>query len=194
MSEKKFTFYKSKYIWRFLNRQFILTNLNDIYGEATDDTEGDYTFILAESVPTDIYDCIDEETGCLDDTVNGLNLIDLTDVYTDIGIEMPYFKMKYNEIDGGEGGFTIELDSGDDSNVQIQIGDAQDIYLQGIFLVKRTATESGNDNFVLAYATLPKPIIVRNFINIPYNGMVFGVGYCSRNLSNTNIGDTYYYV
>lgn len=179
MAEETFTFYKSKYFWKFLNKQFDLSNMNDIYLEEAN--EGDYTFLLAEQVPLDIYSCIDPETGCLDETVNELVLIDLNDVYSEIdNVEMPYFKMRTTWINEGEGGFTIELDSGDDSSVQIQVGDAQDIYLQGMFLVKREASYTGDENFVIAYATIPRPINIRNFINVPFNGLVAGVGYCSR--------------
>lgn len=191
MSETTFKFYKNPYIWKFLNRQLILDNPNDIFMEAMG--EGDYTFVLCESVPTNPVDCIDSNTGCLIETLDGLSILDLSDVYTDLDIDMPYFKLKRTYLDNG-GGFTLELDSGDDSSVQIQVGDAQNIYLQGIFLCKREASETGDKNFVVAYATIHSPINVRNFINVPYNGMVLGVGYCGRNLSNTNLDELYYTV
>ena len=141
--------------------------------------EGDYTFLLAEQVPTDIYTCIDEDSGCLIEDANGLALLDLQDIYTNLenDVEMPYFQLKHNPINDGEGGFTIELDSGATS-IQVQVGDSQNNYLQGIFLVKR-ATSKGDENFVLAYATISSPIKIRDFINVPYNGLIAGVGYCA---------------
>lgn len=178
MAEETFTFYKTKYFWKFLNKQFDLSNMNDIF--LPNANEGDYTFLLAEQVPTDIYQCIDEETGCLDEDAMGLALLDLQDVYTNLPdeVEMPYFKLKCDWINDGDGGFTLSIDSGDVSSIQVQVGDSQDIYLQGIFLVKRE-TAKGNVNFVMAYATIPNPIKIRDFINVPYNGLFAGVGYCA---------------
>ncbi len=189
MSETTFKFIKSKYIWKFINKKFDLCNMNDIYLKTTG--EGDYTFLLAEKVPTDIYECINEDTGCLIENTDGLALLDLTDVYFNLdGVEMPYFQMKTTFLADGAG-FTVELDSGDNSNIQIQVGDSQDIYVQGMFLVKRETTD-GEENFVMSYATIHKPINIKKFINVVYNGLVFGVGQCGRNLSNTNLDDVYY--
>ncbi len=175
-NEATFVFKNTKYFWKFLNKAFDLSNINDIFLERAN--EGDYTILLAEQVPNDIYDCIDENTGCLDEDADGLVLLDLQDVYSNLdGVEMPYFKLRSDFIDEGNGGFTLTLDSGSTS-IQIQIGDAQDIFLQGMFLVKRE-TKEGNENFVMAYATISEPINIRNFINVPFDGLLAGVGYCS---------------
>ena len=91
---------------------------------------------------------------------------------------MPYFNLQYNWIEEGAGGFTISLDSGFTS-IQIQIGDSQDNYLQGMFLVKRETSDNNNENFVKAYATIPTSINIRNFINVPFDGFLTGVNYCS---------------
>lgn len=176
MADETFIFKKTKYFWKFINKQFDLSDMNDIFLPTAN--EGDYTFLLAEQVPTDIYECIDENNGCLIDDANGLALLDLQDVYSNLsGVEMPYFKLKCNFINDGEGGFTIDLDSGATS-IQIQVGDSQNNYLQGIFLVKRR-TVKGDENFVMAYATISAPINIRYFINVPYNGLIAGVGYCA---------------
>lgn len=175
-NEATFIFKNTKYFWKFLNKAFDLSDMNDIFLRRAN--EGDYTILLAEQVPNDIYDCIDEATGCLDDTADGLVLLDLQDIYSNIdGAEMPYFKLKCDWIDEGNGGFTISLDSGSTS-IQIQVGDSQNNYLQGMFLVKRE-TNSGNENFVMAYATISEPINIRNFINVPFDGSLGGVGYCA---------------
>lgn len=181
MADETFIFKKTKWFWKFINKQFDLSNMNDIFLPATN--EGDYTFILAEQVPTDIYSCIDEDTGCLIDDANGLALLDLQDIYSNLSeggelAEMPYFQLKCNWINEGEGGFTIELDSGATS-IQIQVGDSQNNYLQGIFLVKRE-TSKGDENFIMAYATISSPVKIRDFINVPYNGLLAGVGYCAK--------------
>lgn len=175
-NEATFIFNTTKYFWKFLNKQFDLSNLNDIFTPTAN--EGDYTILLAEQVPNDIYDAINEDTGCLDDSADGLVLVDLQDVYTNLdGVEMPYFNLSCDWIDEGDGGFTISLDSGSTS-IQIQIGDSQDTYLQAMFLVKRE-TVNENENFVMAFASIPEPINIRNFINIPFDGLLAGVNYCS---------------
>lgn len=178
-SETTFVFKKSKYFWKFVNRQFKLDNMNDIFANSGLN-EGDYTFILAEQVPTDIYSCIDEETGCLVENADGLNILDLSDVYTNLtnNTDMPYFRLDCDYLQDGENGFTINLESGS-TDIQIQLGDSQIIYLQGLFLCKREASESHDENFVMAYATIPQPINVRNFITVPFQGLVMGVGLCA---------------
>lgn len=178
MADETFTFYKTKYFWKFVNKQFDLSNMNDIFLPSV--REGDYTFLLAEQVPADIYSCIDAESGCIDEDAVGLSLLDLQDVYTNKeDAEMPYFSLQCTPINDWDGGFVITIDSGEVSSIQIQVGDSQDIYLQGIFLVKR-ATVKGDENFVMAYATIPSPVKIRNFINLPYNGVFAGVGYCNK--------------
>lgn len=183
-NETTFTFRKSKYFWKFLNRQFRLNDpltekdeMNDIFSSVN---EGDYTIVLAEQVPNDIYTCIDSSTGCLIEDADGLDIVDLSDIYSNISSveDLPYFKLYTDWIQDGEGGFTISMNSGS-TDVQIQLGDSQIIYLQGMFLVKREASETHDENFVLAYATIPQPINVRNFINIPFQALIGGVGYCS---------------
>ena len=179
-NETTFIFRKNKYFWRFINRQFLLDDMNDIFDKSMN--EGDYTFVLAEQVPNDIYSCIDTKTGCLIEDAEGLDLFDLQEVYSNRdGAEMPYFKLYCDPIQDWDGGFTISMDSGS-TDVQIQIGDSQITYLQGIFLCKREATQTHDENFVLAYATIPSPINVRNFINIPFQGLVMGVGYCATQI------------
>lgn len=174
--ETTFVFKKTKYFWKFLNKQFDLSNMNDIFSSLN---QGDYTFVLAEQVPNDIYSCIDSETGCLIDDADGLDILDLSDIYSNIdGAEMPYFNLYCDWIQDGDGGFTISINSGS-TDVQIQLGDSQVIYLQGMFLCKREASKTHDENFVMAYATIPNPINVRNFINVPFQSLVGGVGYCA---------------
>lgn len=175
-NETTFVFKKTKYFWKFINKQFDLTNMNDIFASLN---EGDYTFVLAEQVPTDIYTCIDSTTGCLINDADGLDILDLSDIYSNIdNAEMPYFKLYCDPIQDFDGGFTLSMNSGS-TDVQIQLGDSQIIYLQGIFLVKREASQTHHQNFVMAYAIIPQPINVRNFINVPFQGLVGGVGYCA---------------
>lgn len=176
-NETTFTFHKTKYFWKFLNKQFDLSNMNDIFSSLN---EGDYTFVLAEQVPSDIYSCIDSTTGCLIDDADGLDILDLADVYSNLSSEqeLPFFNLYCDWIQEGDGGFTLSLNSGA-TDVQIQLGDSQIIYLQGIFLCKREASKTHDENFVMAYATIPNPINVRNFINIPFQGLIGGVGYCA---------------
>ena len=150
--------------------------MNDIFSSLN---QGDYTFVLAEQVPNDIYSCIDSTTGCLIDDADGLDILDLSDIYSNIdGAEMPYFNLYCDPIRDFDGGFTINIDSGS-TDVQIQLGDSQVIYLQGMFLCKREASKTHDENFVMAYATIPNPINVRNFINVPFQSLVAGVGYCA---------------
>ena len=176
-NETTFVFRKSKYFWKFLNKQFDLSNMNDIFSNVN---QGDYTIVLAEQVPNDIYTCIDSTTGCIIEDADGLDLIDLTDVYSNIdGVEdLPYFKLYCDWIQDGDGGFTISMDSGS-TDIQIQLGDSQTIYLQGMFLCKREASQTHDENFVLAYSVIPIPINIRNFINVPFQALIGGVGYCA---------------
>lgn len=176
-SETTFVFRKSKYFWKFLNKKFDLEELNDIFRDV--ENEGDYTFILCEQVPNDINSCIDEETGCLIEDAEGLSIIDLQEVYSNIeaDVQLPYFRLKRDWIQDGDGGFTISLDSGA-TDIQIQLGDSQIQYLEGIFLVKRE-TKDGDLNFVMAHSRIAAPINVRDFINIPFDSLIFGVGYCA---------------
>lgn len=175
-NEVTFVFHNTKYFWKFLNKAFDLSDMNDIFSKTAN--EGDYTILLAEQVPNEIYDCIDSDTGCLDTSNDSLVLLDLQDVYSNLDDgEMPYFNLNCSFIDEGNGGFTITLDSGSTS-IQIQVGDSQTNYLQGMFLVKRE-TKDGNENFVMAYATIAQPINIRDFINVPFDGLLAGVGYCA---------------
>lgn len=173
-----FVFRKSKYFWKFVNRQFLLANPNDIFEKLGE--EGDYTFILCSKVPSDLNTCIDPDNGCLITDAEGLDIIDLQEVYSNISadVPMPYFRLKYTPIQDGEAGFTLTLDSGA-TDIQIQLGDSQIQYLEGIFLVKREASETHHSNFVMAHSRIGSPINVRNFINIPFDGLIFGVGYCA---------------
>lgn len=177
-SETTFVFRKSRYFWKFINKQFDLANLNDIFGDDVEDG-GDYTFILCEQVPSDINTCIDENTGCLISDADGLSIIDLQEVYSNIDADvmLPNFRLKIDWIQDGDGGFTISLDSGA-TDIQIQLGDSQIQYLEAIFLVKRE-TKNGDLNFVMAHSRIASPINVRDFINVPFDGLVFGVGYCA---------------
>ena len=178
--ETTFVFRKSRWFWKFVNKQFDLDNINDIFG---DDVEqgGDYTFILCEQIPNDINTCIDETTGCLIEDAQGLSIIDLQEVYSNIeaDLPMPNFRLKVTPIQDWDGGFTITLDGGA-TDIQIQLGDSQIQYLQGIFLVKRE-TKNGDLNFVMAHSRIASPINVRDFINVPFDGLVMGVGYCAYN-------------
>lgn len=177
-SETTFVFRKSRYFWKFINKKFDLEKLNDIFDDGSEN-EGDYTFILCEQVPNDINSCIDETTGCLIEDAEGLSIIDLQDVYTNLegDVQLPYFRLKRDWIQDGDGGFTISLDSGA-TDIQIQLGDSQIQYLQGIFLVKRE-TKDGDLNFVMAHSRIAAPINVRDFINVPFDSLLFGVGYCA---------------
>lgn len=176
--EYTFIFRKTKHFWRFVNKQFDLENMNDIYGDDVEE-QGDYTFILCENVPQNIEDAIDPVTGCLIDDAQGLSIIDLQEVYSNIeaDVQMPYFRLRCTPIQEWDGGFTITLDGGA-TDIQIQLGDSQVQYLEGIFLVKRE-TKNGDSNFVMAHSRIAQPINVRDFINVPFDGLVMGVGYCA---------------
>ena len=177
--EYTFVFRKAKHFWRCVNKQFDLENMNDVFGDDNTDEGGDYTFILCENVPSNMEDCIDNTTGCLIRDTQGLSIIDLQEVYSNISadLQVPNFKLKCNPIQDWDGGFTINLDGGA-TDIQIQLGDSQMTYLEGIFLVKRE-TKNGDLDFVMAYSRIASPINVRDFINVPFDGLVMGVGYCA---------------
>ena len=58
--ETTFTFRKSKYFWKFLNRQILIFDADN--GSLND---SQYRLLLFSSMPDDFNNCIDEDTGCL---------------------------------------------------------------------------------------------------------------------------------
>lgn len=167
IDETTFTFHKSKYFWKFVNKQFDLSDLTKAYG--TD--EGNFELVLCSNIPSSPYDCIDELTGCLDEGNDDLVMIPIQDESSD---EMPYFNLKCTWINEGDGGFVLSLDNGS-SDIQVKIGDRTE-YLRAIYLVHRS------NRFVMAYATIPSPIPIKNFVSLPFDAKLFGVGYCSSQI------------
>ena len=158
------TFRKSKYFWKFVNRQMLIydsDNLND----------SDYKLLLFSSMPDNVNDCIDETTGCL---TSATGLTEITDGFTNVS-----FGLGINWLDEGENGFSLYLDS--DENIELEIDDETSFYVKGVILVKETGSlSSSNENFVVAYARLSTPIKCQNSITLQANSEFVGHNSCSE--------------
>lgn len=158
------TFRKSKYFWKFVNRQMLIydsDNLND----------SDYKLLLFSSMPDNVNDCIDETTGCL---TSATGLTEITDGFTNVS-----FGLGINWLDEGENGFSLYLDS--EENIELVIDDETSFYVKGVILVKETGSlSSSNENFVVAYARLSTPIKCQNSITLQANSEFVGHNSCSE--------------
>lgn len=170
--ETTLVFHKSKYFFPRLNRGFNLTEPNKDYQNG----EGNYALVLCSSLPVGgAYSCIREEDGCLDRSVEGLEVLDISDEYinTTNGTQQ-YFNLEVTPINDWDSGFTINLASGT-SDIQIHIGDEIQ-YLVGVFLIRRS------NDFVISFAESNAPIPIKNFVTLPFDSKLLGVGYCSNQL------------
>lgn len=165
IDETTFTFIRSKYVIPMMNIGYSLTNINEDY-----DNEGNWELVLCSNMPSNPYDCIDEN-GCLDEYADGLVAFKIEDIYVNEseGLERPYFNLLVTPVNDYQGGFTIELENSQ-NDIQIKIGDSLMNELQGMFLCRRS------NGFVMAYARVYDSIPVRNFITVPFDSKLFGIG------------------
>lgn len=140
------TFRKPEHFWKLLNKQMILTNLNDYK----------YKILLFSEAPEDFNDAITSGTGCLNTSATGLTMVDTND-YTqtpfDLGIKW---------LDDGENGFSLYLDN--DSTTHITI--TEPFYVRTIALAKVTGSDSGS-NYIVAYSRLLTPVYCVDDITLP---------------------------
>lgn len=148
--ETSLVFRKSKYFWKFINRQMLIYD-----AEHLNDTQ--YKLLLFSSMPVDFNDAIDENTGCL---ISNEDLVEITQGFTNAS-----FDLRVDWIDDGENGFTLSVDN-DGEDVQIMISDDVSFYVRGVALVKEYGSEDNNANFVVAYSTLSTSIKCQNAITI----------------------------
>lgn len=141
------TFHKSKYFWKFLNRQMVITDvdtLND-YG---------YKLLLFSAMPENFQECIDENTGCIN--LNSDGLVQITEGFT-----QTEFPVDIRWIDEGENGFSVYV--AEDTNIPID--DDVTFYVRGVALVKK-GTETGDDNYCIAFARLSTKFKCQNAISL----------------------------
>lgn len=184
IDETTFTFTKSKYVIPMMNIGYSLTNINEDYSD-----EGNFELVLCSNMPSNPYDAIDEN-GCLDEYADGLVCFKIEDIYTteSSGLEKPYFNLLVTPVNDYESGFTIELESGQ-NDIQIKIGDAFN-ELQGMYLCRRS------NNFVMAFARVYDTVHVRNFITVPFDSKLLGIGtglICDEVNSNENDFESTYF-
>lgn len=162
--ETTFTFRKSKYFWKFLNRQI---KIWDSDNATLNDSQ--YKLLLFSSMPDDFNTCIDENTGCLR-SASGLTQI--TEGFTNVD-----FDLGVRWLDDGENGFSLYLDS--EENIEIPIDDEVSFNVKGVALVKNTGSMSGS-NFVIAYARLSTPVKCRNAITLQAYSEFVGHSSCGE--------------
>lgn len=141
------TFHKSKCFWKFLNRQIVITDV---------DTLNDYPYhlLLFSAVPDNFQECINVNNGCID--LNSQGLEQITEGFTDVG-----FEVDIRWIDDGENGFSIYV--AEDTNIPID----EDVvfYVKGVAVVKK-GTETGDDNYCIAFARPSTRIKCQNAISL----------------------------
>ena len=162
--ETTLTFRKSKYFWKFLNRQI---KIWDTGSSTLNDSQ--YTLLLFSSMPDNFNDCVDETTGCL---IAAPGLVPITEGFTNQS-----FDLGIRWLDEGENGFALYLDS--EENIEIAIEECVSFYVKGVVLVKNTGSMSGS-NYVIAYARLSTPIKCQNTITLQAYSEFVGHTSCSE--------------
>lgn len=155
------TFRKSKYFWKFLNRQMVITDVDTL-------NDSDYELLLFSSMPENFQDCIDVDTGCIDLSTTGL-----TQITT--GFTRTTFSVDIRWIDEGENGFSIYVAE----DVDIPISDDVTFYVKGVAVVK-TGTETSDDNYCIAFARLSTPIKCQNTISLMEGSEFVGHNSCKE--------------
>lgn len=183
IDETTFTFVKSKYILPMMNIGYSLTNINEDY-----DDEGNFELVLCSNMPSNPYLAIDEN-GCLNEYADGLVAFKIEDIYTNEadGLEKPYFNLLVTPINDYEGGFTIELESGQ-NDIQIKVGDSFN-ELQGMYLCRRS------NGFVMAFARIYDTVPVKNFFTVPFDSKLIGIGnglVCEETNTAQDFENTYF--
>lgn len=159
--ETTLTFEKSKYFWKFLNRQMIITDVESL-------NDSFYRLVLFSAMPDNFQDnCIDPNTGCMD--YSDPRLVTITD-----GFEEQRFSVGIRWLDNGTNGFSIYVDE----DVDIPIDDGVTLWVKGVALVKRTATMTGDDDYVVAFATLSTRAECQNAISIVQGSEFVGHSSC----------------
>lgn len=161
--ETTFTFRKSKYFWKFLNRQILIFDADN--GTLND---SQYRLLLFSSMPDDFNNCIDEDTGCL---VPAQGLTQITE-----GFENVSFDLGVRWLDDGENGFSLYLDS--EENIELLIEEGVSFYVKGAALAKETGS-MGDKDFIIAYARLSTPIRCQNAITLQAYSEFVGHSSCN---------------
>lgn len=162
--ETTLTFRKSKYFWKFVNRQMKIYDASD---NGLNDSQ--YSLLFFSSMPENIYDCIDENTGCL---TSGTGLTQITEGFTNVS-----FDLGVRWLDEGENGFALFLDS--EENIEILINEGVSFYVKGVILVKNTGSMSGS-NYVVAFSRLSTPQKCQNAITLQSYSDFVGHSSCSE--------------
>lgn len=148
-----FNFRVTDRLWRDINKVFDLETM---------DTD-EYKLILCSSMPA--INTLLDEYGYIDTTVNGYEVLPVPEL------------VKFHLVCTFTGtGFTVNFPS---SEINIELDDSEQNYVQGILLVKYDSSEDDDEGYVLAYARSASPIRVRDVITIPVNGQIMGVGNCT---------------
>lgn len=172
--EHTLSFSLNKRFFKDINKAncFSLNSMNQ--GESED---GDvYSLLLCSSLPDNVYDCVFDESdvgkvaGTLKSPsqVAGWNTLIIEE-------EIPDLQLYVEFINEGEAGFIIHI--ANNSDIQINLGDEEDLVLKGI-IIYNTRT-----NYMLSFSRLSSPIHIKNFITIPIDSDLGGVGVCNAQVN-----------
>ena len=138
------TFRKSKYFWKFLNRQMVITDVDTL-------NDSDYELLLFSSMPENFQNCIDVDTGCIDLSTTGL-----TQITT--GFTRTTFSVDIRWIDEGENGFSIYVAE----DVDIPISDDVTFYVKGVAVVMMQRHMICAASGVAAGCILPVDVLMKS--------------------------------
>ena len=169
--EYPLVFHKSKYFWKFVNRQMIIQDTESL-------NEGsEYKLLLFSTVPENIQDCIDQTTGCLKSSCirtsqnTGGSLTPITE-----GVTNQSFELGIRWIDNGENGFALFANE----DVEIAIANDTVFYVKAVILVRETGAETDDDNFVVAFARPSTALRCQNAITIAEGSEFIGHSSCAE--------------
>lgn len=159
--ETVLTFHKSKYFWKFLNRQMVITDVDTL-------NDSDYHLLLFSAMPENFQECINENTGCID--LNSTGLEQITEGFTDTG-----FSVDIQWIDDGENGFSIYVAE----DTEIPINEGVSFFVKGVAVVKQ-GTETGDNNYCIAFARPSTRLKCQNAISLMEGSEFVGHSSCKE--------------
>lgn len=165
-----FSFRKPNNFYVHLNKQMIIKDRDTLNDDSL------YHLLFFSALPLDFNDCIDED-GCLKtgiDVPTGMTKIEASaDTYTDVP-----FHLGVEWINNGESGFNLFLDETED--VEIPFKEGEEFYFKGVALAKITGTETGGDDYIVAFARQPTPVRCQNYVTIMKGSSFVGQSSCEE--------------
>lgn len=173
--ETSFTFRKPNTFYKYLNRQMIIQDRDSLNDDSL------YHLLLFSALPLDFNDCINEN-GCLktgQDIPEGMVQIqESSSTYTDVP-----FHLGVEWINNGESGFNLFLDemiNNEQVDVEIPFAEDEVFYIKGVAIAKLIGTETGDSDYIVAYARQPTPVRCQNFITLMKGSSFVGQTSCEE--------------